>query len=194
MNEDVLAVAFSPDGKHVVSSGFEAGLYWWNPQTGERVRVQGGHGVAVNELAFSNDGSLLVSAGSDRTIRVWNGSTGAAIKTIGVGSLAYAVAINPDKKLLASGSFDGLVRLWDQASGRQLATLLALPSETEQHDWLALTPEGYAAGSTPVAKLVHWRLAGKEVPADKVWSTLRQPDMLVRAVRGEAVAAPKFGK
>src|SRR5262249_17394365 len=53
MNQDVLAVAVSPDGKSVVSSGYEAGIYWWNPQNGERVRVNGGHGVAVHELCFS---------------------------------------------------------------------------------------------------------------------------------------------
>src|SRR5262249_33058005 len=53
MDQDVLAVAFNPDGKSVVSSGFESGLYWWNAQSGERVRVQGGHGVAVQEVCFS---------------------------------------------------------------------------------------------------------------------------------------------
>src|SRR5262249_47815390 len=138
MEQDVLAVAFSPDGKQVVSSGFETALHWWNPQTGERLRTQGGHGIAVHELAFSNDGSRLLSAGADRAIRQRNGSTGAPMKTISVGSIAYAAAISPNNKLLASGSFDGLVKVWDEASGRLLATLFALPSETEQHHWLAL--------------------------------------------------------
>src|SRR5262249_24099246 len=192
MEQDVLAVAFSPDGKQVVSSGFETALHWWNPQTGERLRTQGGHGIAVHELAFSKDGSRLLSAGADRTIRLWNGSTGAPMKTISVGSIAYAAAISPNNKLLASGSFDGLVKVWDEASGRLLATLLALPPETEQHHWLALPPEGYAAGSGGMSTLVRWRLAGQELTAEHIWQAVRQPEMIARALRGETVAAPKF--
>ena len=193
MEQDVLAVAFSPDGKQVVSSGFETALYWWNPQTGERLRTQGGHGIAVHELAFSKDGSRLLSASADRTIRLWNGSTGAPMKTIGVGSIVYAAAISPNNKLLASGSFDGLVKVWDEATGRLLATLIALPSDTEQHNWLALTPEGYATGSTGMSTLVRWRLAGQELAAERVWQTVRQPEVVARALRGETVAPPKFG-
>jgi WD40 repeat protein len=194
MEQDVMAVAFSPDGKHVVSSGFEAGLYWWNPKTGERVRVQNGHGVAVHEVCFSKDGQLIASAGADRTVRLWNGTTGAPVKALSVGSMVYSVALSPDRKLVASGSFDGLVRLWDVQAGRLLGTLLALPAEKGEADWLALTPEGYAAGSTGLATLARWRVAGREVAAERVWQALRQPDLVARALRGEAVPAPQFGK
>jgi WD40 repeat protein len=194
MEQDVMALAFSPDGKSVVTSGFEAGIYWWNPQTGERVRVQNGHGVAVHELCFSKDGQLVASAGADRTVRLWNGVTGAAVKALPVGSMVYSVAISPDRKLIASGSFDGLVRLWDEKSGRLLATLLALPAEKDHADWLVLTPEGYATGSADLAKLARWRMAGREVAAGPVWAALRQPDLVARALRGETVPAPKFGK
>ncbi len=104
------------------------------------------------------------------------------------------MAISPDRKLIASGSFDGLVRLWDEKSGRLLATLLALPAEKDHADWLALTPQGYATGSADLPKLARWRMAGREVAADRVWEALRQPDLVARALRGEAVPAPRFGK
>jgi hypothetical protein len=192
MNEDVLAVAFSPDGKQVVSSGFEAGLYWWNPQTGERSRLQGGHGVATNELAFSKDGSRLISAGSDTTVRIWNPATAALVRSIGVGSIVYAAAISADNKRIASGSFDGLVRVWDENSGRLLLTFLALPAANNAHDWLALAPAGYAGASTGMMTLGRWRVAGQETIPGKAWQSLRQPELLVRAARGENVAAPTF--
>jgi WD40 repeat protein len=194
LDDDVIAVAFSPDGRSVVSSGFQPGLYWWNAQTGERVKVQNGHGVAVHEVCFSKDGQMVASAGADRTVRLWNGSTGAPLRTLTVGSMVYSVAVSPDRKLIASGSFDGLVRVWDEKSGRMLATLLALPAEKEQADWLALTPEGYATGSAGVATLGRWRMGGQEVTAERVWQALRQPDLVARALRGEAVPAPTFEK
>ncbi len=194
LEQDIMALAISPDGKAVISSGFEAGIYWWNPQTGERVKVQGGHSIATHELAFSKDGKRVVSVGADRTLRTWDGATGSAVKSIAVGSIAYAVAISPNGKTLASGSFDGVVRLWDEASGRPLASLVALPGEHDQPDWLALTPEGYAAGSDKLVGLGRWRMSNQDVPAATVWATLRQPQEVARACRGEAVAEPRFGK
>jgi DNA-binding beta-propeller fold protein YncE len=194
MEQDVMAVAFRPDGSGLVSSGFESAIWWWNPQTGEKVKTQGGHGVAVHELCFSKDGKRLVSAGADRTARTWDGTTGAPLKSLPVGSSVYAVAISPNGKTIATGSFDGLVRLWDESTGRHLATLLGIAGENDQPDWLALTPEGYATGSDRLTALGKWRMGAAEVEAKTIWTALRQPDAIARALRGEAVAAPTFKK
>jgi WD40 repeat protein len=192
MDQDVLAVAVSPDGKNIVSSGFDTGLYWWDAQTGRRIRLRNGHAIAVNEICFSKDGKRVASAGADKTIRLWDGTNGAPLRTIAVGSIAYAVALSPNGKLLASGTFDGLARLWDPATGRQLLTLLALPAEGDGTDWLALTPEGYAASSPDFAGRMQWRMAGQTVKAEPVWRTLGQPEAVVKAAHGEKPAAPVF--
>lgn len=194
LDQDILAVAVSPDGKNIVSSGFDTGLYWWNAETGQRIRLRNGHGIAVHEICFSKDGKRVASAGADKTIRLWDGSSGAPVRTIPAGSIAYAVAWSPNGKLLASGTFDGLVRLWDPGTGRQLLTLLAFPAEGDRTDWLALTPEGYATNSAGVAGQMQWRMAGETVKAEPVWKTLRQPELVVKAARGEKLAAPVFGK
>jgi WD40 repeat protein len=194
MEQDVMAVAFRPDGKGIVSSGFEPAVWWWNPQTGEKVKTQAGHGVAVHELCFSKDGKRLVSAGADRTARTWDGTTGAPLKSFAVGSIVYAVAISPSGKTIATGSFDGLVRLWDEATGRHLITLLAIAGEKNEADWLAIAPEGYAMASDRLQGMARWRMGSAEINEGTVWPMLRQPEQVVRAVRGEAVAAPKFGK
>ena len=194
MEQDVMAVAVRPDGKRIVSSGFESGVWWWDRQTGEKVKMQPGHGVAVHELCFSKDGKRVVSAGADRTARIWDGTTGAPLKTLAVGSSVYAVAINASGKTIATGSFDGLVRLWDVATGRQLITLLAIAGENDQADWLALTPEAYAVGSDRLVNMGRWRAGTKDVHGERLWTTLRRPEQIVRAVRGEAVAVPKFEK
>jgi WD40 repeat protein len=194
MEQDVMALAVSPDGKGLVSSGFEPGVWWWNPQTGDKVKTQTGHGVAVNELCFGKDGKQLVSAGADRTARVWDGTTGAPLKTLAVGSIVYAVAISPSGRTIATGSFDGLVRLWDEPTGRHLVTLLAIAGDNDQADWLALTPEGYAAGSDRLLALARWKMGGAELEAERLWPVLRQAEQVARAFRGEAVAAPPFDK
>lgn len=156
MDQDVLAVAFRPDGKRVVSSGFESRIYWWDPKTGKRESLQNGHSVAVHELCFSKDGKLLASAGADKTARIWNGENGSAKTTFPVGSVTYAVALNPAGTMLATGSYDGLVRVWDVASSKLRATLLALPPEGESFDWVVLAPDGSFASSPGVAKSGKW--------------------------------------
>jgi WD40 repeat protein len=194
MEQDVMALAYRPDGKALVSSGFEPALHWWDAATGERTGQKGAHSVAVHELAFSPDGKLLVSAGAEGIARVWDGTTGAHLQALPSGSPVYAVAISPDKKLVASGSFDGLVRLWDPKIGRYLLTLLAVPGRDKEMDWLALTPEGFASGSSGFLALGKWRMGGQEVASARAWEALGQPQTVLRAVRGEILPAPAFKK
>jgi WD40 repeat protein len=191
MDQDVLAVAASPDGAQIVSSGYESALYWWNAQTGERVRRVNGHDVAVHELCFSRDGKLLASAGGDKTLRLWNAATGQPQRSIPVGSLVYAAAVRPDGKQVAAGSFDGLVRVYDPATGKLLLTLLAAPGPGDG-DWLALTPEGYVAGSDGWAAAGRWRVAGQELAGEAVWPVLRQPEQVAKALAGAKVPEPAF--
>ena len=194
MDLDVIAVAASPDGKAIVSSGMESGIHWWNPQTGERVRVQAGHRGTVYELCFNRDGTVLASASGDATVQVWNGTSGASMKSIPVGSLTYAVALSPDGKFVAAGSFDGMIRLFDTATGRLLVTLVSLSSQGEAADWLALTPEGYTAASPTLMTTGKWRMGAQNLAtSDAVWKALYKPDVVAKAARGDTVPVP-FGK
>lgn len=194
MTQDVLAVAVSPNGKQIVSSGYDTALHWWNPQTGQRTRLQGGHGIAVHELSFSRDGRWLASAGADQTVRIWNGENGGLVRTLAAGTVMYAVSVSPDGRCVAGGGADGRVRLWDLASGRPMLTLLALPPEHQQTDWLVLTEEGFVNASPALHAKSQWRSADKILPADRIWPVLEQPALVARAAHGEKVPAARLAK
>jgi WD40 repeat protein len=194
MEQDVMAVAISPDSKSIVSAGLEPGLHWWDAKTGKRIRIQNGHGIAVNEICFTKDGKQVVSAGSDQTVRIWDGVSGGLQRTISVGSVVYAVAVDPQGKRIASGTFDGRVCLWDVATGRQLVTLLTLPADKDTYDWLALTPEGYETNSPGLISKGQWRIAGQSATPELVWKNLLKPDMVAKAIRDEPVPPVAFAK
>jgi len=187
-DQEVLAVAVKPDGSAVVTAGLDPALTWWNTQTGERAKRTAGHDVAVQELAFSPTGEFAVSAGADKTVRVWNAKTMDSQRTIAVGSVVYSVAVGNGKSV-AAGTFDGMVRLFDTTDGRPMATLMALTED----EWLAQTPEGFAAAGPAWAKAARWRVGpGTDLNADWVWKAVGQPAIVAAALSGQKPGEPAF--
>jgi WD40 repeat protein len=67
----VLAVAFSPDGKHLASVGDDRIVRIWNVDDAREILAFSGHTGNIRSVAFSPDGTLLASSGEDKTIRIW---------------------------------------------------------------------------------------------------------------------------
>ena len=192
-NDDVLALAVVPGGGgKFVTAGNEPQLRWWSGDDSKPSQRNGGHGGPVHQLAFSGDGSRLISAGGDGSVRLWDGKSGAAIKTLpGPTDWQYAVALSPDAKVAAAGGWDGLTRVWDAESGQLRATLLQPPTaDGRSVEWLAVAPGGYYSASADLARLIRWRVGGKEVSGDTPLSALGRPENLAQALRGEPVPAP----
>ena len=186
-DQEVLAVAVRPDGSQVVTSGYDGQLNWWDPKTAERGKRTAGAGVAVHEIAFDPKGTLAVVAGGDGTVR-WYKPAGDLVKSAAAGSPVFAVAIDASAKRVASGGADGVVKVWDAADGRLLVTLWG------GDDWLAVTPEGYFAGSELVAARGAWKAGGKPVLDAKSLAALADPAQVAKAAQGQKVGEPVLGK
>ena len=77
----VRACAFSPDGKWVLSGGYDNHARLWNVEGYEEVRVMKGrvlegHQDAIMAVSFSRDGHQIATASRDRTAKSWNADTG----------------------------------------------------------------------------------------------------------------------
>jgi WD40 repeat protein len=90
-------VAFSPDGKKVVSGSYDSTMRVWDITTGQADQTYSGD---ITSMAFSLDGKKVVSNCSDSAVRVWDIATGQAEQTLkgGVGS----VVLSPDGKVVLS--------------------------------------------------------------------------------------------
>jgi WD40 repeat protein len=96
------SVAFSPDGKLVVSGASDRRVMLWDAATGAAMQtLKHSNSVtpvaySVTPVAFSPDGKLVVSGAGDRTVQLWDAATGAAIQTLeGYSDSVYSVAPFP---------------------------------------------------------------------------------------------------
>ncbi len=67
----VWSVAFSPDGRTIVSGSWDTTLKLWSLD-GRELQSFKGHQDTVRSVAFSPDGRTIVSGSDDKTLNVWN--------------------------------------------------------------------------------------------------------------------------
>ncbi|KAG9391548.1 Protein kinase domain [Carpediemonas membranifera] len=109
----VTGLAFSPDGKTLVSGSLDNKVRVWDVYSDECMKLKG-HKKCVLSVAISPDGKTVISGSSDMTIRVWKSCSRSLVTTLkGHTDCVASVAFSPDGTLLASGSYDKTIRLWD---------------------------------------------------------------------------------
>jgi WD40 repeat protein len=116
----VLNVAFSPDGRRVLSSEHNH-LRLWDVETGQELRRFLGHGAVIPALAFAPDGKRVLSGAANGTLCLWDVDTGKELRRFeGHANVICCVAFASDGRRALSASHDGTVRLWDVETGQEL--------------------------------------------------------------------------
>ena len=72
----VRSIAWSPDGKTLVSGCTDKTVKLWDAATGKMLASLQGYTEDVYSVAWSPDGKTLASGSRDRTIRLWDAATG----------------------------------------------------------------------------------------------------------------------
>jgi WD40 repeat protein len=116
---EVLAIAFSSDGRHLASGG-QDGTIWLRDLAGlEQPTALRGHQDGVLGVAHSPDGRLLASSGEDGTIRAWYplDAVGSVVIGIHAGGV-QRVVVSADGHTIVSAGNDSTVRIIDVALSR----------------------------------------------------------------------------
>jgi WD40 repeat protein len=143
--DDVLAAAFSPDGRLLTSISEDGTVHVWDVAA-RRALHPAGHTGEVIAAAFSPDGHQLAFDGEGDRVRVWDLVAGRELPLlVGHTDLIRSLAFSPDGQRLASGSVDNTVRIWDPVKGQLLHTLRG-------HNWrgvnsVAFSPDGRRVAS-----------------------------------------------
>ncbi|MHC4478298.1 MAG: TIR domain-containing protein [Planctomycetota bacterium] len=159
----IFGLAWSPDGRFLVSGSGDKTIKVWEGKTGRESRTLKGHSLAVNSVAVTPDGRRVVSASDDYTLKVWDPDTRTESRTLeGHSDSVYSVAVTPDGRRAVSGSRDKTLKVWDLESGREEHTL---KGHSDFVSSVAVTPDGGRAvsGSTD-GRLKVWDLdSGEEI-------------------------------
>lgn len=171
---NVLAAAFSPNGKTVLTASWDKTLKLWDLGTGHLLRTLPGPPQEVTALAFAPTGQTAVSACVDGTLRSWDLASGALLRTFrGHGDAVKALALAPDGATLFSGSDDGTLRTWDLASGGELTASMI----DNDGEWLTWTPQGHFEGSAKAAHAYVYIVDGlRTLGLDQVEESFYRPD------------------
>ncbi|MFC1482588.1 WD40 repeat domain-containing protein, partial [Myxococcota bacterium] len=172
----ITALAFSPDGRLLASSGEDQTIVLQDVSTWQTVRTVKPGFDGADSVAFSPDGKLLVAAVSQspgcdpgmQKVRIWDVASGELRQTISAHHRGiFTAAFSPDGKLVASGGFEdapgleataGSIKLWDAATGR-LRAVFAGDSQTRS---LAFSPDGRLLATSAGEAVFLWNLVGVE--------------------------------
>lgn len=133
------SVAYSPDGRYVLTGSADKTAQLWDASTGLELRSFEGHSEAVRSVAYSPDGRTVLTGSWDHTARIWEATTGRLVLQIVTPSAVESVAFSGDGREVVTGNRDNVARLWDTATGRQLQQYAG---QAGQIDSVAFSPDG----------------------------------------------------
>jgi WD40 repeat protein len=179
--QPIAAVAFSPDGRYLVTGNVNNGaVQVWDAGTGREVGTLDTHSREVFGVVFSRDGEHLALASRDGIVKLWDakrlddrpidGKKAARLTLRArVAGPGVNVAFSPDGRRLATGAEENTVKIRDVQNGDDLQTLRGHNGEVYT---VAFSPDNDG----------RWVASAGEDSAVKVWDS--RTGKLVRSFRG----------
>lgn len=115
-DSEIFNMAFSPDGKLVVSASEDSTARVARAETGRQTLVIQ-HPDWVEDVAFGPDSSWFVTVSDDKIVRVIDAESGQEKIRMQHGSFVQRVEVSPNGEWILSTGYDLTARLWDSQTG-----------------------------------------------------------------------------
>lgn len=146
----VESVAFSPDGRTVLSKAGDT-LKLWDVKTGKELPTFTGH--TRSAVVFSENGRTILSD----AFQQWDVATGKVLRAPLRSEESKSVAFAPNRKTMFTGYVDGSVKLWSVETDQVLRTF---DKRNGGLTSLAVCKNGKSAVSASLGQaLFHWEMA-----------------------------------
>jgi WD40 repeat protein len=137
----VTSVAFSPNGRRLVTAGRDSDVILWDVRSGTVLRRLRGHFGPVQDARFSPDGRWIVTAGP-RSVGLWRASDGRLVRLlVGPEGPFRAAAFRDDSRTIVAQAGDGTVSVYDCRICGGVPELVELADERLRATGRELTPE-----------------------------------------------------
>jgi WD40 repeat protein len=176
----VNSLAFSPDGKLLISGGADYTAIIWDVQQRKLLQRLKGHKEQIYGVAFMPDGARAVTGSDDTTLRMWRVNDGGLIAELKghKEDVSRALAIRTSDSMIASGDGTGEIRLWDGKTGQFLKSL---QSPSKGVGALAFSPDGQKLLATS------GRVSGRDIGT--VWDVATGKDLVQYAKHDNIIIA-----
>jgi WD40 repeat protein len=177
---DVLAAAFDPDGRTVLTSSEGQTSRRWDAATGKPAGDPVRHKGSVQALAFSPGGGVFVTGGRDRTARVWGAANQAVGQPLPHEAAVHTVRFSADGRTLLTAGFERTLRVWEIVVRGPSGLVLAHGGHVQSTGFLPRDGTAFTAGPDGVVRL--WRADTGEAIGQRVTNP-REPIMTVTPSR-----------
>jgi WD40 repeat protein len=175
----IRSLAFSPDGKTILSSSNDKTVRLWDIETGQLLHLLTGHRDRVKCVGISPDAQMLLSCSADSEVKAWDKrrlnhkKTGDNRYTIKASSspitLVNALPVSPvaQPPIFVTGAGNGRIAIWDLETGEWQRTIQAHSSSVLS---MAFSSDG------------QWLASGSQNKSIKLWNLnneSKQPEYVI---------------